>query len=82
MLNIEDFKIRIRYDEFLAHPALTSIFVVLFFTLSFARLPGILYMLILAVEIYIAMLFGARFAATEKKEGEADSPAPQTAEKS
>ncbi len=55
------YKIKIRYEEFLAHPAMTSLFVVLFFALTFARLPALLYMIMLAVELYIAMFFGARF---------------------
>lgn len=61
MLNYDEYKIRIRYEEFLTHPALTAVFVVLFFALSFARLPPVLYMLMLAVEVYIAMFFGTRF---------------------
>lgn len=65
MIKIDDYKIRIKYEEFLTHPALTALFVVLFFSLSFARLPALLYMLMLAVEVYIAMFFGARFASPE-----------------
>lgn len=65
MIKIDDYKIRIKYEEFLTHPALTALFVVLFFSLSFARLPVLLYMLMLAVEVYIAMFFGARFASPE-----------------
>ncbi|BCX82454.1 hypothetical protein MIT9_P2040 [Methylomarinovum caldicuralii] len=56
------YKIKIRPEEFLAHPALTATFVVLFFGLTFARLPALLYMLMLALEVYIAMFFGGRFA--------------------
>lgn len=62
MLNINKYKIKIKYEEFLTHPALTAVFVVLFFGLSFARLPAVFQMLMLAVEVYIAMFFGARFA--------------------
>lgn len=60
------YKIKIRTEEFLAHPAMTSLFVVLFFALTFARLPALLYMIMLAVEVYIAMFFGARFASNEE----------------
>ncbi|MCX8048390.1 MAG: hypothetical protein N3A55_01855 [Methylohalobius sp.] len=62
MLRIDEYKIKIKYEEFLTHPVLTAVFVVLFFSLSFARLPPVLYMLMLAVEVYIAMFFGGRFA--------------------
>ncbi|BCX89271.1 hypothetical protein MIN45_P1643 [Methylomarinovum tepidoasis] len=65
----DTYKIKIRTEEFLAHPALTATFVVLFFGLTFARLPALLYMLMLAVEVYIAMFFGVRFA-QEDQSGE------------
>ncbi len=77
MINIDDYKIRIRCEEFLTHPALTALFVVLFFGLSFARLPTLLYMLMLAVEIYIAMLFGARFATSDNSRAPAGSQTPE-----
>ncbi len=67
-MNINYYKITIKHEEFLAHPALTSLFLVLFFALTFARLPALLYMLMLAVEVYIAMFFGARFASLEKED--------------
>ncbi|HIE54801.1 MAG TPA: hypothetical protein EYP90_06430 [Chromatiaceae bacterium] len=80
-MNINIYKITIRHEEILAHPALTSLFVVLFFALTFARLPALLYMIILAVEVYIAMFFGSRFSALEK-EGESQTDNTQTGEES
>ncbi len=80
-MNINAYKITIRHEEFLAHPAFTSLFVVLFFSLTFARLPALLYMIMLAVEVYIAMYFGARFATLEK-EGENQTGNAQTGEES
>ncbi len=80
-MNINYYKITIRHEEFLAHPALTSLFVVLFFALTFARLPALLYMIMLAIEVYIAMFFGARFASLEK-EGENQTGSTQTSEES
>jgi hypothetical protein len=76
MLNINEYKIKIKYEEFLTHPALTAVFVVLFFGLSFARLPPVLHMLMLAVEVYIAMFFGARFASLGNGESAPAAPHP------
>lgn len=80
-MNINAYKITIRHEEFLAHPALTSLLVVLFFALTFSRLPALLYMIMLAVEIYIAMYFGARFATLEQ-EGENHKTSTATSEES
>ncbi len=76
------YKIKIRHEEFLAHPAMTSLFVVLFFALTFARLPALLYMIILAVEIYIAMFFGARFAGAEAQPAQSGDEAQPSGESS
>jgi hypothetical protein len=81
MLDLSEYKIKIKYEEFLAHPALTAAFVVLFFGLSFARLPPVLYMLMLAVEVYIAMFFGARFASVDHQEQAPTSPAENSSER-
>ncbi len=80
MPDLSEYKIKIKYEEFLAHPALTAAFVVLFFGLSFARLPPVLYMLMLAVEVYIAMFFGARFAADNQEQAPL-SPAENSTER-
>lgn len=67
------YKIKIRHEEFLAHPAMTALFVVLFFALTFARLPALLYMLMLGVEVYVAMFFGALFASPEGNQAQASA---------
>ncbi len=72
------YKIKIRTEEFLAHPVLTSLLVVLFFGLTFARLPALLYMLMLALEVYIAMFFGARFAQAEGTTEATRQPSEET----
>lgn len=59
------YKINIKLEEFLTHPALTAFFVIDFFTLAFGRLPGVINMVLLAALVYISMFFGARFAAPE-----------------
>ncbi len=76
------YKIKIRHEEFLAHPAMTALFVVLFFALTFARLPALLYMIMLAVEVYIAMFFGTRFASAEEQPLQAGGEAQPSEESS
>ncbi len=59
------FKINFKPEEFLAHPAMTAVFVIDFFILAFGRLPGLVNVILLGVLVYISMFFGSRLVIPE-----------------